>query len=369
MKMQISFIKKLLPPTPYTCHLSLVPCYLLLVTCLLLLLSSCAPPKAYIDKTAMRQIIWPGPPERPRIQYLWSLTHISTRVEGRKQGLIDFIIGNVSEDITDPRTSNVLMRPYGVFHDSKEKLYITDPGAFRVTVVDLKTAEVLNIFGAGKEEFLFPVGIVVDLNGRIYVSDSELRKAFVFNEKGKYLFQFEGDFKRPSCMAIDTKNSRIYLSDTIDHRIYIYSFEGKRLGSIGTPGSMPGEFNYPTHMFVDNEGILYVTDAMNFRVQMFDEKGMFFGSIGSLGDDYSNLDKPKGVAVDSEGNIYVVDSIKDTVKLFSHKGEFLMFLGTKGRKYGDFYLPSGIFIDNKNTIYVADTYNMRVQAFQYIKGE
>jgi DNA-binding beta-propeller fold protein YncE len=334
-----------------------------------LILSSCASPKAYIDKTAMRQIIWPGPPEEPRILYLWSISHISTRVEGRNRGLIDFIIGDVSEDVTDPRTSNVLMRPYGVFYDSKDKLYITDPGAYRVTVIDLKTTEVLNIFSAEKEEFLSPVGIVADLNGRIYVSDSELKKTFVFNDKGKYLFQFEGEFKRPTCMAIDTKNPRIYLSDTLEHKIYIYSLEGKRLGSIGAPGSMPGELNFPTHLFVDREGILYVTDAMNFRVQMFNGEGKALGSIGSLGDDFSNFDKPKGIAADSEGNIYVIDSIKDTVKIFNRKGDFLMSLGTKGRKYGDFYLPAGIFIDQKNIIYITDTYNMRVQAFQFIGGE
>jgi DNA-binding beta-propeller fold protein YncE len=361
MKTLVPFIKKL-PATRY-------PLYLLLVTCLLSLLSSCAAPKAYIDKTAMRQIIWPGPPERPRIQYLWSISHISTRVEGRKRGLIDFIIGDVSEDVTDPRTSNVLMRPYGIFYDSKEKLYITDPGAYRITVVDLKTSYVLNIFNAGKEELLSPVGIVADPGGRIYVSDSDLRKIFAFNEKGEYLFQFEGEFKRPTCMAIDNKNLRIYISDTLEHKIYIYSLEGKRSGSIGGPGSLQGEFNFPTHLFVDREGALYVTDAMNFRVQMFNSEGKSLGSIGILGDAQNNFDKPKGVAVDSEGNIYVVDSIKDTVKIFNSKGDFLMSLGTKGGNFGDFYLPSGIFIDQKNTIYVADTYNKRIQAFQFIGGE
>jgi len=359
-----------LHPAPYTLH-ALSFRFPLSVFCLLLavVLTSCAPPKAYIDKKAMRQIIWPGPPERPRIQYLWSASHIATREEGRKKGLIDLILGNVPEDVTDPRASNVLMRPYSIFHDSKDKLYITDPGAYRVTVIDLKTRDVLNIFGAEDEEFLSPIGVVSDLSGRIYISDAELKKVFAFNEKGKYLFRLEGEFKRPTCMAIDTKNSKIYLSDTLEHRIYVYSLEGKRLGSIGAHGSMPGEFNFPTHLSVDKEGMLYVNDAMNFRIQILDGDGKFMGSVGSLGDDYGSLDKPKGIATDSEGNIYIVDSIKDTVKIFNRKGDLLMFWGVKGQKYGEFYLPSGIFIDQKNTIYVADTYNQRVQAFQFIRGE
>lgn len=340
---------------------------LLLATCYLLLILGCAPPRAFIDKSAMGQIIWPGYPEKPRIQYLWNINQISSTIEGRKRGLLDFILGEVSEDVTDPRTSNVLMRPYGVFVDSNEKLYVTDPGAYRATVIDLKTANVTNIYGAGEDGFLSPIGVVVDLKGRIYISDSELRKVFVFDEKGDYLFQFEGEFKRPTCMAIDTKSSNIYLSDTLEHRVYIYSLEGKRTGSIGKPGSLPGEFNFPTHLFVDKDGFLYVTDAMNFRVQIFNPEGTFIGKVGSLNDAYTNLDKPKGVAVDTHGNIYVVDSIRDTIKIFDRDSNLLLFLGEKGHMYGRLYLPSGIFIDQKNIIYVTDTYNMRVQAFQFIE--
>lgn len=332
----------------------------------LLFVGACAPSKAYIDKTALGQIVWPGPPEKPRIQYLWSVTQISIEAKGRR-GLSDFLLGDVEGDVTDPRTSNVLMRPYGVFVDSREKLYVADPGAYRVTVIDLKTMEVFHITGSEKNEFLSPVGVVADPSGRIYISDSELRRVFVFDEKGKPLSRFEGDFTRPTCLAIDTKNSTIYVSDTLEHKVYLYSPDGKRIGSIGRPGASAGEFNYPTHLFVDGSGLLYVTDAMNFRAQIFTLDGRAVGAVGSLGDSYADLDKPKGVAVDGEGHIYVVDSIKDMVKIFDREGNLLLFFGDRGKNYGDFWLPSGIFIDAHDTIYIADTYNGRVQVFQYVK--
>jgi len=347
--------------TRYSLHATRYTLYAILI-----LLTACASPMAFIDKSAMKQILWPGYPEKPRIRYLWSINQITTPIEGRKRVFFDFILGNVSEDVTDPMTSNTLMRPYGVFVDSRERLYVADPGAYRVTVIDLKTAKVINIYGAKEDKFLSPIGIVADFRGRIYVSDSELRKVFVFDEKGNYLFQFEGEFRRPTSMAIDTISSKIYLSDTLEHKIYIYSLEGKRIGSIGNRGALQSEFNFPTHLFVDKNGLLYVTDAMNFRVQIFNPEGKFIGKVGSLGDAYENLEKPKGVAVDTFGNIYVVDSIQDTVKIFDRDGNILLFFGKKGQGYGDLYLPSGIFIDQKNTIYVADTYNMRVQTFQFI---
>lgn len=343
--------------------------FLILALTLILTLAltcSCAPSKAFIDKSAMGQIIWPGPPEAPRIKFLWSLSQISTDLEGRR-GFLDLLAGNVRDDVTDPKTSNVLMRPFALFVDAKEKLYIADPGAGRVTVIDMKTFDVLNILDAGKDELLSPTGVAADGAGRIFVADSALKKVFILDEKGKFLAAFEGDFQRPACVAIDAKTRKVYISDTLEHTIFIYSSEGKRLGRIGRWGSQPGEFNFPTHLFVDAGGLIYVTDAMNFRVQIFSPEGKVIGSVGSLGDSPGSLDKPKGVAVDGEGHIYVVDAIRDTVKIFDREGRLLLFFGDKGNNYGDFWLPSGIFIDSKNIIYVADTYNMRVQAFQLIE--
>lgn len=349
-------------------HPDLFPMRCMLCALLLgaLLLSGCAQPKVFIDTSAMGQIIWPGPPEKPRIKFMWSVTQLAKSATG-KRGLVDFLAGDVAGDVTDPGTSNVLMRPYGVFVDARERLYVADPGAYRVTMIDLKTGATFNIFEAGNEELLAPIGVVADPAGRVYVSDSELKKVLVFDEKGNYLSHFEGEFKKPTCMAIDTKNSIIYVSDTLADTIFLYDLNGKRIGSIGQPGGLPGDLSFPTHLFVDANGLLYVTDAMNSRIQIFGRDGKSIGTIGSLGDADGNLDKPKGVAVDSHGNIYVVDSLKDTVKIFDREGRLLLFFGNKGTKLGEFWLPAGIFIDNKNMIYVADPYNMRVQAFQLLE--
>ncbi len=336
------------------------------VVCAVVFMAGCASSKAFTDKSAMGGIYWPGPPERPRIKYIWNISLLTSGPEGRRS-FADLLTGGTREDVTDPRTSNVLMRPFSLFLDTKDRLYVADPGGYRVTVIDLNTADVFNITEADKEELASPVGIVADQVGRIFVSDSQLGKVFVFDRKGNYLYRFEGDFMRPTCLAIDTLRSRIYVSDSVAHVIFIYDPDGKRLGSIGRRGSQPGEFNFPTHLFVDANGILYVTDAMNFRVQIFGPEGNFIGTVGGLGDALSDLAKPKGVAADSEGHIYVIDSINDTVKIYDRNGRLLLFFGEKGTGIGSFWLPSGIFIDRNDMVYVADTYNMRVQAFQFLK--
>lgn len=327
-------------------------------------LVSCASSKAVIDRSAAKKIIWPGPPEKPRISYLWSVSVVSA---GSQEGIFRFVAGE-KDDLADPKNSLRLLRPYGIFVDDKKVLYVSDPGAFRITIIDTTTGDTRNIPAAGDEEFRSPIGIVSH-QGRIYVSDSETRKVYILDMQGNRLGELQGAFERPTALAVDAVRGIIYVTDTLAHAVIRYSPDGKRLDSIGGNGAGDGKFNFPTHLWVDGEGRLYVTDAMNFRIQIFSSDGLFEGKVGTLGDAYGNLEKPKGVATDSQGHLYVVDSIKDTVKIFSSQGQLLLFFGQQGRDFGQFWLPSGIFIDKDDTIYVADTYNGRIQAFEYIRGK
>lgn len=327
-----------------------------------LLVISCAPPRAIIDRSALDRITWPGPPEKPRVKYQWALSIVSGK-EGAD--LYDILVGG-REDFSDPRTSNRLLRPYSIFVDENERLYIADTGAYRVTVVDLKTGERINITEVKGEGFHYPIGVVA-YKGRIYVSDSMLKKVFILDEKGKGIGEFQERLERPTSLGINPSKGVIYVSDTLAHRIHTYDMNGKRVGGFGSNGDGKGEFNFPTHLWVDIAGNVCVTDSMNFRIQIFDEEGKFKGMLGTHGDTYSDLDKPKGIATDSDGNIYVVDSIKDMVKIFNREGKLLLFFGQNGTNYGEFWLPSGIFIDRRDNIYVADTYNGRIQVFKYIR--
>ncbi|MBI5101433.1 MAG: hypothetical protein HZB33_06330 [Nitrospirae bacterium] len=324
---------------------------------------SCAPGRALIDRTAEDLIFWPGAPEKPRISFLWSVSLISDSGLDRTAGLL---AGEF--DHPDPKTSRFLLRPYSIFVDEAGILYITDPAALRITIVDPKTGESRHIREVGRESFMSPIGVIA-AGGKIFASDSVLNKVFIFDRSGTKTGECEGEFKRPTSLALDRGRGVFYVSDTHAHMVYRYDLEGRRIGSVGGNGAREGEFNFPTHIWVDKAGRLYVTDAMNFRIQIFSPEGKFEGLLGNLGDAYHEVDKPKGVAVDRDGNIYVVDSIKDTVKIFNRKGDLLLFFGQMGIEFGQFWLPSGIFIDEADNIYVADTYNGRVQVFKYLGGK
>lgn len=323
--------------------------------------ASCAPVyRAHIDYSMSGGILWPGKPERPRIKYLWSIYSLAPETS-----FVEFLAGG--GDPLDPKTSLTLLGPYSVYFEN-DRLYIADPGAMRVTVVNIKTMDVLQLGVSGRGELDYPVCMVTDKTGNIYVTDSVLNKVFIYDRDGKFIRNFSNiNFQRPTGIAYDRERDIIYVVDTLEHKVYGIDSNGGVRMSFGKRGEGDGEFNYPTHITVDKDGRVYVSDTLNFRIQCFDRQGRFIFKFGTQGDSFDRFTMPKGVATDSEGNIYVVDAGQEMVKIFDRNGRLLLFFGEKGKDRGMFWIPSGIFIDRDDKIYVADTYNQRVQVFQLLK--
>jgi DNA-binding beta-propeller fold protein YncE len=315
------------------------------------------------DRSAEQKVVpvWPAPPQQPRIKYL---TGFSTPSElGIRKSWFKKTIGKVfgEEEVQD-----VLLRPYGIFARD-EKIYVADPGTRTLRIFDPGAGRYSSISDAGPDEFQSPIGVAADGNGDIYMTDSILKKVFVFNREGKHLRQIGSSdaFLRPTGIALD--DERVYIIDTHAHRVLVFNKKGEHLFSFGGNGAKKGEFNYPTNIFKGKDGLLYITDSMNFRVQIFDRDGKFVSAFGKHGDGSGDLSKPKGIAVDSDGHIYVADAQFDNIQIFNREGKLLLGVGKTGNNIGQMILPAGVFIDEFDRVYVADSYNHRIQIFQYIK--
>lgn len=326
--------------------------------------AGCAPAfKANLDARYTEKFVWPAPPEKPRIAYLWSL--YSFVPEGDSvEAYLDHLGGPV-----DAVELPYMLKPYGIFAGQNNMLYIVDQGIPRVTIVNLKTYGIVHIGYEGIGRLQMPIAAAVDRGGRVYVTDSETATVNIFEASGQFAgYLGEKDyFKRPTGIVVENTTQRIYILDTADHKVHVFDTSGNFLFSFGKRGSNNGEFNYPTHIAAGNDGKIYITDAMNFRIQIFDRDGNFLTVFGKQGDEYYDIDKPKGIAVDTHGHIYLVDAMQDMVKIFDYSGRQLLFWGRQGNAPGSFSMPAGISIDNSNTIYVADTYNRRIQAFKLIE--
>ncbi len=265
-----------------------------------------------------------------------------------------------------------LVRPYSVVTDSRGRVIVTDPGARGIHIFDFaqQKYKFIERRDKSKDAMLAPQCVAVDDQDNLYVTDSESGKIFVFDANGKYRHALgslkggEGYFKRPTGIAVDSKEQRIYVTDTLRNKVFVLDMEGSVLKTLGKAGTGASEFNFPTELRLAGQSLL-VVDAMNFRVEAVDRSGQFQYAVGQIGDAIGAMFRPKGVALDSEEHLYIVEGNTGMVQVFNREGQLLYYFGQKGTGFGEFRLPTGLYIDRDDRVFVVDSYNARVQVFRY----
>jgi len=330
----------------------------------LCLLGACGPrrPPGLERDARTPTLVWPPPPELPRIMYLRSIA------TPNDVGIAKSLLRRVVEFITGPEQERIA-QPYGVQVDARNRIFVVDSAARFVHVFDYVGGRYSRIPGRAAEELRFPIDVAIDDQGRIYVTDAEGGKVFAFDLTGKRLFErsWQGRLKRPTGITFNRADGLLYVVDSLEHRVLAFDPSGSLRFQFGSRGEEDGQFNYPTNITSDPEGRLYVTDSMNFRVQIFHRGGRFLSKFGRHGDALGDFSKPKGIALDSDGHIYVVEGLFDVILIYDRSGQFLLSFGGPGNGPGQFWLATGIFIDAQDRVYVADSYNHRIQVFQYLK--
>ncbi len=132
---------------------------------------------------------------------------------------------------------------------------------------------------------------------------------------------------------------------------------------LGERGTAVDQFQYPTGIAVDPQGILFVADSYAHRLKRITPDGGV-SAIGSRGSGRAQFLSPQGVATDSDGAFYVVEQGNCRVQKFTREGVLTLVFGKPGREDGEFLGPTAITVaPNSGDIYVADTGGSRVQRF------
>ncbi|MFQ5328966.1 MAG: 6-bladed beta-propeller [Thermodesulfobacteriota bacterium] len=325
----------------------------LLCLFLALTLYSCAP-------VVLPDIVWPLPPDPPRIKFVKSFT-------GTK-GFYGFSTKDILLGV-DSQT-DYMSKPQGVHVDALGRVYVGDTAFGTVKVFDPAKKAPYFLRSRGRSVMKKPIGIASDAKGRIYVADSQANKVWVYNSNGSFkaMFGQKGEFRQPAGLAVDDERGRLYMVDTHHHKIFVLDLEtGEILNTIGKRGEEEGELNFPSYVAINKKsGNIYVVDTMNGRVQVFDPKGRFLRGWGKHGDGFGQFARPKGIAVDSEGHVYVVDAAFNNIQIFDEEGQILMAFGEYGNGRGQQILPAGLAIDSEDRIYVVDSWNGRVNIYEFM---
>lgn len=335
-----------------------------------------APPAPKIDTS---KLVWPQPPDIARIRWLSELNGEPKPPEEaqpkkkKKQGWMDRLAGvQPAADFSKPALVHFLAKPYGVAVDSKGLIYVADTYVGAVFIFNTETRKVEFIRNGAEAHFKTIIGLAIDDNNRLFVSDAGLHQVSVFdpNRKLEAVFGAE-DLGRPGGVAIDTENRFLYVVDTDKEHVAVFDADSfKLLRTIGGPGKSegdedPGVFSKPTNVTVDSDGNVYVTDTINNRIQIFDADGNFISMFGKAGDGPGYFARPKGVALDPDGHIWVADAAQGRIHVFDKEGRLLAYFGYPGTLTGQLGLPAGLVIDKLNRVIVTEQLKGRIQIFRY----
>ena len=360
-----------------------------LLLCLMLGLTLLAPVSGFADKKKKAaaepkkipvidysNIVWPNPPAIARIRYqaFYAAEKISQVEAGshtKKAKWMDRLAG------TQPATENTkvlfqLAEPYGIAVDSKNNLYVADQKVGAIFIFNTETRDVELIKNKTHAHFVRIIGLAMDDNDRLFVSDPGLRHVLAFDAAHKAEDVITEGLVSPGSLAIDRENRLLYVSDIELDQVLVYDADTLKLKrKIGTTGhnhelTSPGDFAKPTGLAVDQEGNLYVADTLNNRIEIFDADGKFISAFGKSGDGPGYFARPKGVAIDGDGHIWVADGMQDRVQVFNQEAQLLISFGGHGMLPGQFQGLVGIAVDKNNRVFTSEIYPGRVQQFRYV---
>lgn len=249
-------------------------------------------------------------------------------------------------------------------------------------------------YGSGDGQFIWPVQLITNSDGDIFVSDEATNRITRFSPEGEFVAKWgfggeaDGEFNGPTGIAFNPDGNMVVV-DSKNHRIQTYTPEGNYLGGFGSHGSEPGQFDLPWGVHVDELGDIYVADWGNNRFQIFSRDGEVKNMVGGKGNGDGEFDRPTGIAVDAYGDIYVADWGNNRVQMFNAEGHYIWsFRGNAtlsrvartymltnavpnrlretGRLEQEQYLrrPRSVRIDDEFRLFIADYESYRIQVYQ-----
>ena len=261
-----------------------------------------------------------------------------------------------------PADGTKIPAPRAVHATADDELYVVDD-AGRVLVFDFD-GHLKRQWRMPESDVGNPEGICLLKDGRIAVADTHYHRVVFFDKDGKLLGMFgslgkePGEFIYPVAIVNDDVGN-LYVGEYGENdRIQKFSPEGEFLLQFGRFGTKPGEFQRPSGLVWHKQKV-YVVDAFNNRIQVFSDSGKFVGILGE-NQPSAGLHYPYDITKSADGDLYVVEYGAGRVSRFDLNGGLLGQFGTAGTGSGQFKTPWGLTISTNSRVFVADTGNRRI---------
>ncbi|MBM3933338.1 MAG: hypothetical protein FJ319_03400 [SAR202 cluster bacterium] len=251
-----------------------------------------------------------------------------------------------------------------------------------------------------------PEGVVIDVDGNIYIVDHEAHRVrkiaaqtgIITTVAGTGIAGHTGDggpaasarLRTPHGVAVDSAKN-VYIADSGNHRIRKVDAVTGVITTIAGDGNFDfsgdggfavnASFRSPMGVAVDDAGSVYVADTYNNRIRKIDAttgivttiagNGAFaFGGDGGLAINAS-FRQPEAVVVDRQRNIYVSDSSNHRVRRIERNTNLIFTVAGNGNAgyAGDggigsgtsLFQPRGLGVDANGNLFIADSGNNRIR--------
>ena len=217
--------------------------------------------------------------------------------------------GNYLRKIGDNLVS--ITFPSGITFINDSEILVAEELNCSIEQFNVHTGKKVKSFGRRGEkvgEFQNPMGVCMDSQGRIIISDFNKNRIQVFTKEYEPLFRFgaEGDgsgsLNRPSA-CVFSQNTFI-VTEPRNHCLKIFDGTGNFLDKIGDKGEGDGQLNWPRDLCIEkscNHNNILVCDGENKRIVQFTVEGSYTGKT------VTKLESPTGIATTPDGKILVSD--------------------------------------------------------------
>jgi uncharacterized protein (TIGR03663 family) len=277
-----------------------------------------------------------------------------------------------------------LLRPIGETVRDDGRVYIAEEGANRISVftADGQFESSFGQQGTSTQDGAFferPHSVALAPDSSIFVVDTWNYKVRHFSPDLNPIsswgraetsgFDVQTDpvdgFWGPRDIVVD-EQGRVYVSDTGNKRIRVYTSDGVFLRDIGSGGSGDGQLNEPAGIALHPDGRIFVGDTWNRRVSVFSQDGLFLNSFRVSGwfDDLGN--RPYLAVDPSRELLYVTDPDAGRVLIYDTDGNCLSSFGqynSESPNAAQFGTVGGIAVGNDGRVYVTDLAFGRVLKF------
>lgn len=290
-------------------------------------------------------VFYPPAPEPPRFQYLTSISSPADVIPGPSP-LMTFLFG-------PPPRPAALVKPYGLAAKNG-KLYVSDSFNGTIHIADLRNHTWEYFKPTGRGRLRKNIGVAVDDDGTLYVSDTVRGQVIVFNAAGKCV----GEIGKPGELkptALELSTNGLYVADMLSRRVLLYDKNSHAvLDAVPRAGVTNAEevLYQPMGLARDPEGRLFVSDAGAFRIQVYGPDGGYLRTIGMHGDAPGQFVRNKGLALDRDRRLYSVDAGFQIIQLFDDQARMLMYFGEPDAgAEGQMQLPADVVIDYDDTAF------------------